>query len=325
MNLSVAISEVMESTIQFGADAIREQARVLDSLADSLDKSFENAARAILETSGHVVISGIGKSGLVGRKLAATFSSTGTPSFYFHPKDAFYGELGGISSESIVLLISESGERKEIIKMVSPLRRHGIHIIALVGSKFSTLAREADIVLATSEVNAKGSNTFFPLSATLTTMSLGDALAATLMRLRDFRLDDFPLFSDGNFLGQRLVTRVRDMMHKRSKKDFPIVEPKTSIKETIWTINRGRMGLALVMEKEKLMGIITDSDLRRAMLNASLSIFKSTAADIMNCNPVTIFEEAPWSEAERMMTKFKRYALVAVDRNARVAGVIEVF
>jgi arabinose-5-phosphate isomerase len=325
MNLSAAISEVMESTIQFGADAIREQARALHRLADSLDKSFENAARAILETSGHVVISGVGKSGLVGRKLAATFSSTGTPSFYFHPKDAFYGELGGISSDSIVLLISESGERRDIIKMVPALRRHGIRIIALVGSMHSTLAQEADIALATADINRSGDNAFFTSSTTLTTMSLGDALAATLMRLRDFHMDDFPLFENGDIIGKKLVTRVQDMMHRRDEENFPIVAPNTAIKKVIWKMNRGGMGLALVMQRENLMGLITDSDLRKAMLEADSSIFKSTAADIMNCNPATIFEEAPWGEAERMMNKYKLYALVAVDRDARVTGVVEIF
>ncbi len=324
MNLTVAISEVMESTIQLGADAIRDQARILYSLADSLDKSFDNASRAILETSGHVVISGVGKSALVGRKLAATFSSTGTPSFFFHPKEAFYGELGGISSDSIVLLISETGERREIIKMIPPLKRHGVRIIALVGNKNSILAHEADIVLATSDVYEKNVFDFLPSAVTLTTMSLGDALAVTLMRLRDFRLDDFPIFEGGGALGQKLITRVRDMMHRRSERNFPIVAPNTPFKDTVWTMNRGRMGLALVMEKDHLMGLVTDSDLRRAMLNANEAIFKSTAANIMNCNPVTIFEEAPWSEAERIMNKHKIYALVVVNKNARVQGVAEI-
>lgn len=325
MNLSAAISEDIESTIQIGADAIREQARVLHCLAESLDKSFENAARAILETSGHVVISGVGKSGLVGRKLAATLSSTGTPSFYFHPKDAFYGELGGISSDSIVLLISESGERRDIIKMVPALRRFGIRIIALVGNKHSTLAQDADIVLATSNIRRNGGSGFFSSSTTLTNMSIGDALAVTLMRLRDFHMDDFPLFENGDIIGQKLITRVQDMMHRRDGENFPIVAPNTALKKTIWKINRGKMGLALVMHGEKLMGIITDSDLRRAMLEADLSIFKSSAADIMNCYPTTIFEKAPWGEAERMMNKNKLYALVAVDRKARVTGVVEIF
>lgn len=325
MKFSAAISEVMESTIQFGADAIKEQARSLTTLADSLDKSFENAARAILETSGHVVISGVGKSGLVGRKLAATFSSTGTPSFFFHPREAFYGELGGISNDSIVLLISESGERKETVKLVSPLKRYGIQIIALVGNKNSILANEADIVLAIPNVAPTNANGIIASSPTLATMCLGDALAITLMRLRDYRLNDFAPFDMRRSLARKLITRVRDMMHKRSQQNFPIVAPKTSIKETIWIINRSNMGLAIVMEKNRLVGIITDSDLRKAMLNDNVSVFKRSAADIMNCSPLTIFEEAPWSEAERIMNKHKVYALVVVDSNARPTGVVEIF
>lgn len=325
MNLSVAISEVTESTIQFGADTIREQARTLSILADSLDKPFDNAARAILATSGHLVISGMGKSALIGRKLAATFSSTGTPSFFFHPKDAVYGELGGISSNNIVLLISESGERREILKLIPSLRRHGIQVIALVGNRNSTLAQRADIMLAVSDVNQNDLKNLFSSSLTLTIMALGDALAATLMRLHNFRTDDFSLFDIGNRLGRNLVTRVYDMMHKRNEKDFPTVGPAASIKETIWKMTRGRMGLALVIEKDHLMGTITDSDLRRAMVNNNGTFFKTEAVNIMNCNPVTIFEDAPWSEAERMMKKHKCYALVAVDRHARVTGVVEIF
>jgi arabinose-5-phosphate isomerase len=325
MNLSVAISEVTESTIQFGADAIREQARVLYSLADSLDKSFDSAARAILETTGHVVISGVGKSALVGRKLAATFSSTGTPSFFFQPNEAIYGGVGVIGSGNILLLISESGERKEILKLIPPLKRQRGQIIAIVGNKNSTLAREADIVLAISDMREKSTSEFLPSAITLTTMSLGDALAATLMRLRDIQFPDFGMFETENHLGKSMITRVRDMMRKRSEKDFPIVDPKTSIKQTIWVMSRGKMGLALVMEKDYLVGVITDSDLREAMMNNSASIFKSTAADIMNSNPLTVFEEAPWSEAEKIMNKYKLYALVAVDKDVRVTGVVEIF
>jgi arabinose-5-phosphate isomerase len=341
MNLSSAISEVTESTIQLGADTIREQARTLFFLADSLDNSFDNAARAILETSGHLIICGIGKSGLIGRKLAVTFSSTGTPSFFFHPKEAVYGELSGMSSDSIVLLISESGERREILQLIPFFRRRGerreilqlipffrrrgIRTIGLVGNRNSSLAQQTDMILAVSDVYREAEKNDFFQSQTLAIMSLGDALAATLMRLRHFQTDKFPSFDTGDSLKQRLVTRVRDMMHKRDEKDFPIVQSKTSIKKTIWKMTKGRMGLALVIERDHLMGIITDRDLRQAMINSNVSFFNVRAVNVMNCNPITIFEDAPLHEAERLMNRHKLYALIVVDGNARVTGVVEIF
>lgn len=325
MNLSEAREDIARSTALFGAEAIREQAWSLQNLALSLDESFERAVQAILSCSGHLVISGMGKSGLVGRKIASTLSSTGTPSFFVHPAEAVHGDLGMIRPPALVMLISNSGETGEILNLLPFLKRFDNRIIAMVGQKESSLAREADIVLVLPVEREICPYNLAPTTSTLVAMSLGDALAVTLMRLRGFQPEDFALYHPCGSLGRRLLSRVMDIMHSRSEKNFPIIGPTASVRETIWVMTRGRMGLALVMEGERLLGIITDGDLRRAMMNAAFSLSTNAAADIMHCDPVTISETSLWSKAEQLMSRRKIKALVALDSQARVSGVVEIF
>ena len=325
MNLSGAQIEVTDSSALFGAEAIREQASSLQNLALSLDDSFDRAVQTILAYSGHLVISGMGKSGLVGRKMAATFASTGTPSFFVHPAEAVHGDLGMIRPQNLVVLISNSGETQEVLNLLPSLKHFDNRIIAMVGRKDSTLGREADIVLTLPEEREICPYNLAPTTSTLLAMSLGDALAVTLMRLRGFQPDDFALYHPCGTLGRRLLCRVQDVMHKRTERDFPIVAPPVSVQETIWVMTRGRMGLTLVMEDERLRGIITDGDLRRAMMNASFSIVNDTAEDIMHRDPVAIDEKALWSKAEQLMSRRKIKALVALNEEARVTGVVEIF
>ncbi|MGB8426906.1 MAG: KpsF/GutQ family sugar-phosphate isomerase [Desulfobacterales bacterium] len=325
MNLSEAGEDIAPPTALFGAEAIREQACSLQNLALSLDESFDRAAQAILSTSGHLVISGMGKSGLVGRKMAATFSSTGTPSFFVHPAEAVHGDLGMIRPAALIMLISNSGETREILNLLPFLQRFDIRIIAMVGQRASSLAREADIVLVLPVEREICPYNLAPTTSTLVAMSLGDALAVTLMRLRGFQPDDFALYHPCGSLGRRLLSRVMDLMHHRREKGFPIIGPDTSVRETIWVMSRGRMGLALIMDGERLLGIITDGDLRRAMMNTGFSISNNTATDIMHRDPVTISETSLWSKAEQLMSRRKIKALVALDGGGRVSGVVEIF
>ena len=325
MNLTEARPEVTDSSTLFGAEAIREQACSLQNLALSLDDSFDRAVQTILADSGHLVISGMGKSGLVGRKMAATFASTGTPSFFVHPAEAVHGDLGMIRPQNLVMLISNSGETQEVLNLLPSLKHFDNHIIAIVGRKDSTLGREADIALTLPVEREICPYNLAPTTSTLVAMSLGDALAVTLMRLRGFQPDDFALFHPCGSLGHRLLCRVQDVMHKRTDQAFPIVAPSVSVQETIWVMTRGRMGLTLVMEDERLLGIITDGDLRRAMMNASFSIVNDTAEDIMHMDPVAIDEKALWSKAEQLMSRRKIKALVALNDEARVSGVVEIF
>ncbi|MFZ0612358.1 MAG: KpsF/GutQ family sugar-phosphate isomerase [Desulfobacterales bacterium] len=325
MNLSEAREDIAQSTAFCGAEAIGEQAASLQNLALSLDDSFDRAVQAILSYSGHLVISGMGKSGLVGRKMAATFSSTGTPSFFVHPAEAVHGELGMIRPAALVMLISNSGETREILNLLPFLKRFDNRIIAMVGHKDSSLARAADIVLALPVEREICPYNLAPTTSTLVAMSLGDALAVTLMRLRGFQPDDFALYHPCGSLGRRLLSRVMDLMHQRSAREFPIIGPTASVRETICVISRGRMGLTLVMEGERLLGIITGGDLRRMMMNAGFSMSNNTAADIMHRDPVTISETSLWSKAEQLMSRRKIKALVALDGEARVSGVVEIF
>ena len=320
-----ATSEDTETPAELGTQAIEAQAQALHTLALSLNGSFDKAVQAILDNCGYLVISGMGKSGLVGRKMAATFSSIGSPSFFIHPSEAIHGDLGMIRPDSLIILISNSGETAETLSLIPSLRRMDNRIIAMVGRADSTLGKSADIVLTLPIQREICPHNLVPTTSTLVTMALGDALAVALMRKRGFQPKDFALNHPGGYIGRRLLSKVKDRMHKRTEGDFPIITPTATMQETIWAMTHGRMGLALVMEDELLTGIITDGDLRRAMINASFSMTDSAAIDIMHWDPVTISQEAPWSEAEQIMSEKKIKALVALDDEQVVAGVVEIF
>ncbi|HKS14095.1 MAG TPA: KpsF/GutQ family sugar-phosphate isomerase [Pseudomonas sp.] len=303
-------------------EALIAQAQAVTLMADRLNDEFQSAVDLILECKGRTVVCGMGKSGLIGQKMVATFASTGTPSFFLHPAEAFHGDLGMLKPIDMLILISYSGETEELIKLIPSLKSFGNKIIAMTGNGESTLAKHADIWLDISVEREVCPNNLAPTTSTLATMAMGDALAVALIEALKFKPMDFARFHPGGSLGRKLLTRVRDVMHSPA----PVVSPDTSFHDCLLVMTQSRLGLTLVNdEKGQLVGIVTDGDLRRALLDNSGVVNEKVAA-FMTARPRTIDGDAQLSEAEAFMRDNKIRAL-AVTRGGEgaVVGVVEIF
>ena len=307
---------------QVMANALREQGNALFTLSGRVDSSFEKAVEMILDCKGRVIISGMGKSGLVGKKIAATMASTGTISFFMHPGEAFHGDLGMVRFDEItdvVVLLSYSGETDEVLKLIPSLKSFGTKIIAITGGLDSTLAKNADVVLNASVEEEVCPNNLAPTTSTTAAIAIGDALAVALIKARDFQPQDFARFHPGGSLGRRLLTRVKDVMQKDR---LPFVNVSAAVNDVILTMTETRSGMALVMDGNKLAGIITDGDLRRYMTNHE-TLHGLKAGDLMSANPVCISQDVKMLEAEKVMKGKQVKCLIATDDNGSVVGLID--
>jgi arabinose-5-phosphate isomerase len=293
----------------------------IERFENMLGDEFSKAVKLMGKSSAHIIICGMGKSGLVGRKISSTLASTGTPSIFLHPAEAIHGDLGKVQKNSIVLLISYSGETGEIIALIPALKRLEVTIIALTGVKESTLASKADIILDTSVDREACPLNLAPTTSSMITMVLGDALAVSLMEVKNFKQEDFALTHPGGSLGKRLLSSVKDEMKQNN---LPFVEKQSTVQEVLVKMTEGRLGLALVGSKEKLHGVITDGDIRRALIdNNQFSQLK--AIDLMNKNPLTAFESDNLQVAEKRMREAKVQCLVVKNNINEVVGVIQIF
>jgi len=293
----------------------------LTKLEIGLDERFEQSVNVISQTGQHVIICGMGKSGLVGRKIAATLSSTGTAALFLHPAEAIHGDLGMVREKSVVILISHSGETEEVVKLLPALRRLDAKIIALVGSLDSTLAKASNIVLDASIDKEACPLNLAPTTSTLTTLVMGDALAIALMNRSGFKPEDFAANHPGGMLGMRLLSRVKDRM---VQKELPLVKPNMPMSEVIVRMTEARLGLALVHKDNLLRGIITDGDLRR-MLVLGTNLSSTLAGDVMNESPLTIREEEMMVVAEEKMLEARVQSLVVVDKKGHINGVVQIY
>ena len=293
----------------------------LTKLEIGLDERFEQSVNVISQTGQHVIICGMGKSGLVGRKIAATLSSTGTAALFLHPAEAIHGDLGMVREKSVVLLISHSGETEEVVKLLPALRRLDAKIIALVGSLDSTLAKASNIVLDASIDKEACPLNLAPTTSTLTTLVMGDALAIALMNRSGFKPEDFAANHPGGMLGMRLLSRVKDRM---VQKELPLVKPNMPMSEVIVRMTEARLGLALVHKDNLLRGIITDGDLRR-MLVLGTNLSSTLAGDVMNESPLTIREDEMMVVAEEKMLEARVQSLVVVDKKGHINGVVQIY
>ena len=293
----------------------------LTKLEIGLDERFEQSVNVISQTGQHVIICGMGKSGLVGRKIAATLSSTGTAALFLHPAEAIHGDLGMVREKSVVILISHSGETEEVVKLLPALRRLDTKIIALVGSLDSTLAKASNIVLDASIDKEACPLNLAPTTSTLTTLVMGDALAIALMNRSGFKPEDFAANHPGGMLGMRLLSRVKDRM---VQKELPLVKPNMPMSEVIVRMTEARLGLALVHKDNLLRGIITDGDLRR-MLVLGTNLSSTLAGDVMNESPLTISEDEMMVVAEEKMLEARVQSLVVVDKKGHINGVVQIY
>lgn len=307
--------------IEIAKEVFEIESKTILDLCDNLDEDFNKAIELILSIKGRCVVSGMGKSGHIGAKIAATLASTGTPSFFMHPGEALHGDLGMLTSEDVLLAISNSGETEEVLKLIPVIKKRKIPLIVMAGNQNSTLAKQADIFINIAVKKEACPLQLAPTSSTTATLAMGDAIAVALMRARNFRPDDFALFHPGGSLGRKLLTRVGDLMVSNN---LPIVNPNSDFNELVDVMTSGKLGLCIVLENEKLVGIITDGDLRRALRANDKPRFDFKAKEIMSESPKTIEANAMASEAEELMLKHKIKEIV-VTQNEKIAGIIQLY
>lgn len=308
-------------TLKIAREVFEIEAKSIQDLALNLDENFSKSVELILRSKGRLVITGMGKSGHIGAKIAATLASTGTPSFFMHPGEALHGDLGMLTSEDVVIAISNSGETEEILKIVPAIKHRQIPLIVMAGNKKSTLVKQANVFLNIAVKKEACPLQLAPMSSTTATLVMGDALAAALMRARNFKPDDFALFHPGGSLGRKLLTKVKDLM---VSKNLPIVHPNTEFNDLVDVMTSGKLGLCVVLENEKLVGIITDGDLRRALKANDKPRFDFKAKEIMSKNPKVVDANAMASEAEEIMLKYKIKEII-VEKNGKVTGIIQLY
>jgi len=297
------------------------EAKAIANLSNLLTEDFEKVVQDILDCRGKLIISGMGKSGIIGKKIAATMASTGTPSFFLHPGEAYHGDLGMIEEDDMVLLISNSGETDEVLKLIPFLKAQGNITVAMSGNSHSTLAKNTTYHLNVSVEKEACPLQLAPTSSTTATLVMGDALAVALMKLRDFQDTDFAQFHPGGSLGRRLLTRVEDVM---TKENLPIVTKESSMKELIQVISTARLGLAVVLEGDSIVGIVTDGDIRRAMESLEEKFFQLKTEEIMSKNPKTVEKKEKLMMAQKLMTEAKVNSLLVVDK-ATFVGVVQIY
>ena len=312
------MSPIKESAL----NTFRAEAEAVQSLAGQLTDDFEKAVRAILATHGKVIVTGMGKSGLVGRKIAATLASTGTPSFFLHPGEAYHGDLGMIEAGDIVLALSNSGQTDEVLRLIPYLQECGNTVIAMTGNAGSTLAKNSTYHLDVSVKSEACPLSLAPTCSTTAQLAMGDALAVALMNERGFRAEDFARFHPGGSLGRRLLTRVGDVMRSEH---LPTASPSSRLGEVIITISDARMGVAVILDEGKIAGIVTDGDVRRAMLKYGARFFDITADEIMTRTPKTVSVADRLTDAEQLMQDNKIHSLIVVDRDGTLSGIVELY
>jgi arabinose-5-phosphate isomerase len=298
-----------------GAEAMLESSR-------RLDNNFAEVVKRILSCNGRVIVCGIGKSGIIGKKISCTLSSTGTPSFFMHPAEAFHGDLGMIKTKDILLLISYSGETEEVLKIIPFLKDNGNLIVSMTGDVTSTLAASSDYILNIEVKREACPFQVTPTTSTTTALVMGDALAVVLMKERGFKAEDFARFHPGGSLGRKLLTRVGDAM---VKDNLPIVSKASCIKDVIGIMTSGRQGVAIVVDEQQcVIGVISDGDLRRA-LNKYENVFKLEAKDIMTKNPKTISKDSKLYEAEKIFNRYEIVTLIVADDEGRILGLLQLY
>jgi len=312
----------IKAALETAKRVLRIEAEAIAGLAGRLDERFEKAVELLYACKGRVVVTGLGKSGLIGRKVAATFSSTGTPSLFLHAAEALHGDLGMLTVGDVVVAISTSGETEELIGLLETVKRLGIPLITLTAKTRSTLAAASDIVLDIGVKEEACSLNLAPTASTAAAMAMGDALAIALLERRGFQEDDFAALHPGGLLGKKL-RRVESLMH--SGEDLPRILAESKMPEVIYEMSRKGLGLAAVTDPDgKLLGIVTDGDLRRVMQKRQGNVLDLTAGDCMTQNPVTLARTELAAAALRVMEEKKITAVLVVDAAGRLEGVVHV-
>ncbi len=298
------------------------ESKEIANLSNLLTEDFEEAVKAVYNSKGKFIISGMGKSGLIGKKIAATLASTGTPSFFLHPGEAYHGDLGMIEKQDVVLLLSNSGETDEVLKLIPFLKSQGNTTISMSGNPSSTLAKNSNYHLNIAVEKEACPLSLAPMSSTTATLVMGDAIAAALMKLRNFKDENFAKFHPGGSLGRRLLTTVEAVM---KKDNLPVCDETLSIKNIIHKITDGKCGLVVVIKDKTIQGVITDGDIRRAMETNEQNFFALKASDIMSKVPKTIQSNEKLVVASEQINSLKVNSLLVVDGNNSLVGIVQMY
>ena len=310
------------SVVEIGKQCLRDEAEAILAMLDHVDEHFEKAVDLICNCKGKVIVTGVGKSGHIGSKIAATLASTGTPAFFLNPLDAYHGDLGMLSEDDIVLAISYSGATEELLRFLPLIQTKKIRIIGISGNDESLLARCSDIHLNVAVAHEADPLNLIPTASTTATLALGDALACALVEAKHFQPTDFAKLHPGGDLGRKLLAKVEDVMFTEN---LPFVGPEMPLSEAIEIVTKGTLGICIVVENEALVGIITDGDIRRAMMRLGQDFFATKVSAIMSKNPKTISCHAKIVEAGEKMNHHSIHTLIVLDDASRVCGVIDSF
>ncbi len=308
-------------SIEIAKKVLQTEADALLNLIDRIDQTFEKAVEIILGSRGRVVVTGMGKSGLVGKKIAATLASTGTPAFFMHPAEASHGDLGMVTADDVIIAISNSGETDEIISIIPFLKRFNVKLISLTGNTGSTLARTSEVNLDISVQEEACPLGIVPTSSTTAALAMGDAIAVALLTKRGFKQDDFASFHPSGSLGKKLFIRVKDLMH--SGGSLPLIRPDASLTEAVIEISSKRLGITIVAERDRAIpGIITDGDVRRGIEKWGKDFFDMKAGEVMTKHPRMIEEDELAAKALSVMEQLAITSLVVADKDGLTVGII---
>lgn len=311
-----------EELLALAGEVLEIEARAVDGLRARLDDAFVAACRLCLDTPGRIVVTGMGKSGHISGKIAATLASTGTPAFFMHPGEASHGDLGMITNQDVLLAVSNSGETEEIITILPLVKRMGAPLITMTGNPGSTLAEAADVHLDVSVAEEACPLNLTPTASTTATLAMGDALAVALLKLRGFTAEDFALSHPSGSLGKRLILRVTDVM--RTGSDMPAVAPDVKLMDGLMEMTQKGLGMtAVIDDQDRIVGIFTDGDLRRA-LDAGVDVHKTTMNEVMHTKCTTVSADVLAAEAVHVMEENKITALLVIDDDRRLVGALNV-
>lgn len=311
----------MENIIDIAKKVLKIEADAVAALAEKLDSTFEKAIDIIFKSKGRVVVTGMGKSGLVGKKIAATLASTGTPAFFMHPAEASHGDLGMVTSDDVIIAISNSGETAELSGLIPFLKRFDVGLIAMTGNLNSTLAKSADVHLDVSVKEEACPLGVVPTASTTAALAMGDAIAVALLVKRGLKQEDFAFFHPGGNLGKKLFIKVKDLMHTGDT--LPFVSPETEMTKAVVEISSKRLGVAIVSDAgKKIFGVLTDGDIRRGIEKWGKEFFDMKAGEVMTKNPKTISEDELAVKALAIMETHSITSLAVPDSDGKAIGVI---
>ena len=305
---------------ELAIQCFKDEAAAVLGLTEKLDEKFEQAVELMYDCKGKIIVTGVGKSGHIGAKIAATLSSTGTPSFFINPLDVFHGDLGVMTSDDVVLAISNSGQTDELLRFIPMVLHMHIPIIGMSGHPDSLLAKYSTCHLNVGVEKEACPMNLAPTSSTMAQLAMGDALAIALIEKRNFQPRDFAQFHPGGELGKRLLTTAQDVMFKE---DLPVLPPEMHLGEAIILVSKGKLGLGIAMVDDKIVGLITDGDIRRAMEKWQAEFFDRTVSDIMTRTPKTVKADTKITEIQRIMNKYKVHSVLVVDGDNHLLGVVD--